>query len=205
MKVYTSTSPAPNPRALAIILKIKGIEPEWIEIDMLKGDNRAPAYKAINPAGQLPCLITDSGFAIAEVSAIAEYLDEIKPDPSLGGNTAEERAETRMRVRQMDYWIIAPFMNGFRHGAGKDFFAGRIPIHEGLSEPSFAMAEGGMAWLDKQMAGKTFMCGERLSYADPIFFGMMEFGAALKMGVSPTHKNLTAYMERLASHESFGQ
>lgn len=121
MKIYTTKKPAPNPRALEIIVQMKGIEPEWVKIDLIGGENRQAEFKKINPAGQLPCLVTDSGTTIAEVAAIAEYLDEIKPDPALGGNSAEERAETRMRVRQMDYWIIAPFMNGFRHGMGKEF------------------------------------------------------------------------------------
>lgn len=206
MKLYTSAKPAPNPRALEIIFKLKGMQPdETIKIDMLKGDNRSAENKAMNPAGQLPFIVTDNGTTIAEVAAIAEYLDELKPDPALGGATAEERAETRMRVRQMDYWIIAPFMNGFRHGPGAEFFAPRIPIHKGLSEPSFAMAQGGMGWLDKQMAGKQYMCGDRLSYADPIFFGIMEFGASVKAGIDPAFKNLTSYMERLTAHESFGQ
>ncbi len=203
MKVYTSKSNAPNPRALKIILTLKGLEPETIKIDLLGGENRGAEFKKINPAAQLPCLVTDSGAVIAEVAAIAEYLDEIQPDPTLSGHTAEERAETRMKVRQMDYWIIGPMMASFRHSIGKDFFAERINIHEDLAVPSAAMAQDGLGWLNKQMAGKKYLCGDRLTYGDAIFFASMEFAEQVGQKMNPDHKNLISYMGTLGAHEVF--
>ena len=85
----------------------------------------ADDYLRINPAGQLPCLVTDEGITIAELSAIAEYLDEIKPDPDRRNNT--ERAVTRMRMRQCDYLIFAPMVLGYRHGEGRKFSDPALP------------------------------------------------------------------------------
>ena len=73
---------------------------------------------SINPAGQLPCLQTDDGQIIAEVTAICEYLDEIGSGPSLIGATAEERAITRMWTRRVDLNICEPLLNGFRYSEG---------------------------------------------------------------------------------------
>ena len=107
MKLYTSPI-GPSPHIARILFALKDIDPQIVEVDMLGLENRQDDYLRINPAGQLPCLVTDDGVTIAELSAIAEYLDEIKPDPVLTGETAAERGMTRMRMRQCDFLIFAP-------------------------------------------------------------------------------------------------
>jgi len=47
---------------------------ERIPIDLAQGENQAPAYLAVNPAGYLPALITPEGEAIHEAAAIVLYL-----------------------------------------------------------------------------------------------------------------------------------
>ena len=107
MKLYTSPI-GPSPRSAKILFSLKDIMPEIIEVDILRAENRQTEFLSINPAGQLPFVVTEEGITIAELSAIAEYLDEIKPDPSLSGLTATDRAVTRMRMRQCDFLIFAP-------------------------------------------------------------------------------------------------
>ena len=106
IKLYTAER-APNPRALEIIIAMKQIEVETITIDLIGGENRGDEFGKTNSAGQLPCIELEDGQVIAEVAAIAEYLEELKPDPVLVGNNAAERAHTRMRMRQCDYLILA--------------------------------------------------------------------------------------------------
>src|SRR3954467_8131253 len=52
-----------------------GVSYEYIELDRKKGDNRAPAYLAINPTGKVPGLV-DGGQGLFESVAILLHLAE---------------------------------------------------------------------------------------------------------------------------------
>ncbi len=203
MKLYTADR-APNPRAAENIIALKGIEVEKITIDLNGGENRGDAYMRRNPAGQLPALETDDGEIIAEVAAIAEYLEEIKPDPVLVGVTATERAQTRMRMRQVDYLVLAPMMMGFRNSEGAAFFETRMRIQPDIGAQMKLVAGDGVAWLDAQMQGCDFICGDRLTYVDCIFYPLAGFISKVSQPFDPDLKNLTAYMQRLSEHEIIG-
>jgi len=204
MKIYTSAI-GPNPAALRNVLELKNMDIPVEEIDLIGGENRGEAFLKINPAGQLPCLETDSGAVIAEVAAIAEYLEELQPDPNLCGASAEERAITRMRMRQIDYLVVSPMMAGYRHSEGKDFFAGRMRIDEVYGPPSKLIAADGLAWLDKQIDGQIYLCGDKLTYVDAISFPVIGFLAKVSQPLDPALVNLNAYMARMSEHEVIGK
>ena len=65
------------------------IEKEW---------ERRPAFLALNPAGEVPVLVMDGGKAYSGVMAIAEFLEEIVPEPPLLIGDADERYEIRRLV-----------------------------------------------------------------------------------------------------------
>ena len=203
MKLYTDGR-SPNPRAAENVIAVKGIEVEKVMVDLMGGENRAEAYVKRNPAGQLPALETEEGQIIAEVSAIAEYLEELKPDPVLVGRTATERAHTRMRMRQCDYLILAPMMTGFRNSEGAAFFENRMRIQPEIGAPTKLVAGDGVAWLDTQMNGHDFICGAHLTYVDCIFYPLVSFVAKVSQPIDPGLKNITAYMKRCAAHEVLG-
>lgn len=203
IKFYTAKN-APNPRALENIIAIKQIEVETVTIDLIGGENRGDGFVKTNPAGQLPCIELEDGQVIAEVAAIAEYLEELKPDPVLAGHDAAERAHTRMRMRQCDYLIIAPGMAGFRNAEGADFFRPRMRIDETIGTPMKANTADGLRWLDGEMAGQDFICGDELRYVDCIFYPIVSFLSKVGQPLDDDLKNLNAYMQRLAEHEIIG-
>ena len=203
IKFYTAQR-APNPRAVENILAIKQLEVETITIDLMGGENRGDAFGKINPAGQLPCIELEDGSVIAEVAAIAEYVEEVKPDPVLVGINAAERAHTRMRMRQVDYLILAPMMTGYRHSEGADFFKARMRITPEIGAHMKLIAADGLAWLDAQMQGQDFICGDKLRYVDCAFYPLVNFLAKVSQPLDENLKNLTAYMQRLLEHEVIG-
>ncbi|TVR07229.1 MAG: maleylacetoacetate isomerase [Salinarimonadaceae bacterium] len=77
-----------------IALALKGIACERTYVNLLKGEQTAPAYRALNPQGRVPLLETD-GFAIAQSPAILEYLEETHPEPPLLPGDAKSRAAIR--------------------------------------------------------------------------------------------------------------
>ncbi len=165
MRLYDSLGP--NPQVVRTFAAEKGIRLETVPIDIMGGENRGEAFRAINPMGQMPALELDSGAVITEVTAICELLEELHPHPALVGNTPVERAETRMWVRRFDLAILEPFMLGFRATVARAFFSPRMPLLSGAAgaEMMAHWAER-LRFLDGLLAGRTFVCGERFSLAD---------------------------------------
>jgi glutathione S-transferase len=52
---------------------------DWIEVDILKGESRTPAFLALNPAGQVPAVILEDGRPLAQSNAIILHLAEDSP------------------------------------------------------------------------------------------------------------------------------
>ena len=64
-----------------------------------------PGFRARFPIGRIPVLEVD-GVAIAESEVIAEYLEEIYPEPSMLGATPLETAHIRTVARVGDIYIM---------------------------------------------------------------------------------------------------
>jgi maleylacetoacetate isomerase/maleylpyruvate isomerase len=77
-----------------IALNVKGLPYESIPINLLKGDQSAPAYASVNPQGRVPSLETD-GAVLVQSPAILEYLDETHPEPPLLPSDPVARARVR--------------------------------------------------------------------------------------------------------------
>ena len=56
------------------VLEEGGLEYELREVDIVKGEHRTAEFRAINPAGLIPVLITPEGEALYEVAALMIYL-----------------------------------------------------------------------------------------------------------------------------------
>ena len=200
MKFYNSIGP--NPRVVKMFMPEKGIELPYVEVDLMQGENRKEPFLAKNPAGQLPVLELDDGSCLAEITAICEYLDEKFPGGSLIGTTPEERAETRMWTRRVDLNVCEPIANGFRYSEGLQLFQNRMRCLPDAAAGLKAIAQDKLAWIDKLLEGKEFLAGKRMTLADILLFGFVEFGAAVGQPINPEHKNVVAWFERIKARPS---
>ncbi len=78
-----------------IALNLKGLRAEHLPHHLRKGEQRDPAYLALNPQGLVPTLQDDSGEIITQSLAIIEWLDETHPEPPLLPNDPLRRAKVR--------------------------------------------------------------------------------------------------------------
>ena len=195
-------SVGPNPRVVRMFMAERGIELPKTTIDLRGGENRQPAYLAKNPAGQMPCLELDDGSVVAEITVICEYLDEVTPGASLIGSTPQERAETRMWTRRTDLNIAEPMTNGFRFSQGLKLFQNRMRCIPEAADALKATAQDKIGWLNGQMEGKRFVCGDRFTLADIHLFCFLDFGAQAGQPINPEFRNIVAHHAMMKARPS---
>jgi len=200
MKLFNSMGP--NPHVVRMFIAEMGIDIETIEIDLMGGENRQDAYLKKNPSGQLPALQLDDGSFLAEITVICEYLDELNGHTNLIGINPQERAETKMWTRRIDLQIIEPLTNGFRYAEGYDLFKDRLHLIPDAADDLKAIAQERLAWLDKQLEGKEFICGERFSLADIMFYCFLHFGSTVGQSINPDNTNIVSLYEKIGMRES---
>lgn len=202
MLLYDSVGP--NPRVVRMFMAERGNAAIPVEtVDIRAGANRQAEYLTRNPSGQCPALALDDGLVLAEITAICEYLDEIGPmGKTLIGSTAEERAETRMWVRRIDLNIVEPMGAGFRFSEGLKMFQNRIHCIPQAADDLKAIAQEKLTWLDGLMAGRTFVCGDRVTLADVLLFCFVDFGTMVKQPLNPANTNIAAWYTRMKERPS---
>ena len=201
MKFYTSAGP--NPRVVKLFMAEKGITLPEVEIDLRGGENRREPYASqVNPAGQTPALELDDGSFVTEITAICEYLDERFPENSLLGDTAGDRAKTRMWTRRVDLKFCEPMANGFRFAEGLPLFEPRMRCLPDAAPGLKAIAQDGLAWLDEQLGERPFLAGNKLTLADVLLFAFVEFGNAIGQPLSAEYANINRWFAAMQARPS---
>lgn len=201
MKLYDSIGP--NPRVVRMAMAEKGLTIDTVTIDLMGAENRQPAYLAKVATGGLPGLELDNGQCLAEITVIVDYLEELHPTPPVLGATPEERAETRMWTRRIDLHIVEPMTNAFRAVEGRQLFASRMSLLsvEAAAELK-ALAQEKLLWLDQQLAGRTWVCGDRYTLADILLLAFVEFGASVGQPLPAAATWLPEWHARAAARPS---
>ena len=201
MKLYNSVGP--NPHVVRMYAAECGVALELEAVDLMAGANRQAPYLALNPSGQMPCLEMSNGEILAEITAICEYLDEQADGVTLLGDSAEARANSRMRARRVDLNICEPLTSGFRYSEGLPLFKDRMITIPEAADGLKQIAREKTAWLNDLMNdGRTFIAGEQISLADVLLYCFFAFAGTVGQ---PYDQNLTyihAWYERMAARPS---
>ena len=131
-----------------------------------------------------------------------EYLDEINGYSDLIGRTPEDRAETKMWVRRIDLQIIEPLTNGFRYSEGYELFKDRLHLIPQAADDLKSIAQERLEWLDEQLEGKQYVCGNRFTLADIMLYCFLNFGSTVGQTINENNKNVATLYEKLNSLES---
>ena len=78
-----------------IALNLKGLSAEHLSYHLRRGEQRTPAYLALNPQGLVPTVQGDGGIVLTQSLAIIEWLDETHPAPPLLPKDPLRRAQVR--------------------------------------------------------------------------------------------------------------
>jgi glutathione S-transferase len=195
-------SPGPNPRIVRMFLLEKGITIPFQEIDILEGQNRQNTYLDLNPAGQLPSLILDNGTCISETVVICEYLEEIFPDVPLIGSTVSEKALNRMWLRRIEQNITENLYNSFRYSVGLELFRNRVYCIPEAAQGLAAIVQERLAWLDRLMHRKIYICGDDFTLADIVLFCALDFGEGVGQQINNALININSWFSRMYTRDS---
>ncbi len=164
MKLYGAPNPAPNPRRVRIFLAEKGIDLPETPVSLMRREHKSPEHRARNSLGQVPVLELDDGTMISETVAICRYFEETFPDPPLFGTGAVERALVEMWVRRVEFVVMTPVHNFWRHAHPRT--AALLTQFKAFGESNRAIHAEALAWLDGELASRTFLAGEAFTIAD---------------------------------------
>lgn len=141
-----------------IALNLKRVAYEQVPVNLLAGDQRGDAYRALNPQGLVPALETE-GVVLTQSPAILEWLEERYPDPPLLPTSANDRAKVRSMAAVIgcDTQPLGNLrvLNALRSGFAADDAAVALWttrwIGDGFAalEPSIARHGDGFTWGDR--------------------------------------------------------
>tara|TARA_B100001167_G_C16694167_1_gene268517 strand:+ start:205 stop:816 length:612 start_codon:yes stop_codon:yes gene_type:complete len=200
MKLFDGLGP--NPQVVRMFLAELGMEIETVKVDIMAGENREEGHLNRNPMGQLPTLELDDGSYLAEITAICEYLDDLRGGTELIGTNPEERAVTRMWTRRISLNICEAMTTAFRGAEGHQFFKDRLRTFPESADEFKAQARENLSLLDVQVGGKEFICGENFTLADIMLFCFLNFGSTVGQEINPESKNILRWFEKVGKRSS---
>ena len=96
--------PGANSLKVLIAFKEKGVEFTSHYINLHKFEQHSPAFKKVNPNGQVPAL-AHNGKVITESTVINEYLDDVVPEKPLRPSDPYWRARMRIWTKFVDEYM----------------------------------------------------------------------------------------------------
>jgi maleylpyruvate isomerase len=93
MKLYSFFRSGTSHR-LRIALRLKGLDAQYLPVDLRTEQHLKADFKAVNPQGLVPALVHDDKVMI-QSPAIIEWLEERYPEPALLPVDADDRARVR--------------------------------------------------------------------------------------------------------------
>jgi len=200
MILYGAPMPAPNPRRVRIFLAEKGVDLPETTVNMMKREHKSSEFRAKNSMGQLPALELDDGTCISETVAICRYFEETNPEPPLFGRTAVEKALVDQWIRRVEFAVMMPVGNFWRHA--HPYTAALLNQFKEFGESNKETYVGAQKYLDRELEGREFLVGDSYTMADICLLSTVDFAEWIGLPVEDQFKNLTAWRERVKARPS---
>lgn len=200
MILYGAPMPAPNPRRVRMFLVEKGIDLPETKVDMMKREHKSPEFRAKNSMGQLPTLELDDGTAISETVSICRYFEETNPTPPLFGKTAVEKALVDQWIRRVEFAVMMPVGNFWRHAHPRT--AALLTQYKDFGESNKETYKGAQKYLNRELEGREFLVGDSLTMADICLLSTVDFAEWIGLPVEDEFENLVAWRARMKARPS---
>ena len=145
-------------------------------------------YYTINPKGYVPLLELDDGTRLSEGPAIVQYVADQVPAKQLA-----PAAGTMARYRLQE-WLT--FTGTELHKAYGPLF--NPNSSDEIKNAAKSRINGRLAYVNDQLAGKSYLLGEQFSVADSYLYVVVNWSPRVGVDLSP-YPHLQAFMTRMSA------
>ncbi|MEQ1496083.1 MAG: glutathione S-transferase family protein [Novosphingobium sp.] len=208
MITFYDCTPAPSPRRARIVLAEKGIAHQVKIVDLSKGEQLTPEFRAINPSCTVPVLVLDDGAVLADNAGIAAWAEGFQPEPPLLGQTPLEKAAVaswNSRIESECFMAIAEVLRNTARGMKDRALPGphnyaQIPE---LAERGRARLPHFLERFEEHMTGRDWVATSSFTLADITAGVALDFAGWVKVDVDAGRPGIAAWRARLAERPSF--
>ncbi len=193
---------SPFSRKVRLVLAEKRLP---FELKIEKIWERRPAYLDFNPAGTVPTLLEENGFAIPDSAVICEYLEEAYPDIPLLGRSLAERVE----VRRLTAWFDGKFNAEVTRNLYGEKVLKRLTGRGNPDAQAMRLGFAGLrhhlqyiGWLAET---RKWLAGSAISLADlaaAAHLSTLDFGGDIDWSISPPARDWYAKVKSRPSFRS---
>ena len=126
-----------------IAFNLKGVDYTFKSVHLKHGEQHSEAFKALNPQGLLPALVTDEGDVLIQSLAILEWLEETHPEPAMLSADPVTRAQERGFAQ-----VIACEIHPLQNLRVLKYLTGELGLDEGQKD----------AWLQRWLRDGLVTC-----------------------------------------------
>jgi glutathione S-transferase len=187
MKLYYS--PGACSMAPHIVANEAGIALELVKVDIpnkktADGDD----FWLVNAKGYVPALRLDDDSVLTEVAVICQYLADQKPESGLAA-----KAGTMARYREME---ALNFVSSEVHKQLGAMFNPKMTPE--MKEVQMGVVERRLNPLEKSLADKPYMMGDKFTAADAYLFNVLNWANPLKIDLGKW-PHIQAFMGRVGA------
>ncbi|GAB5591666.1 Glutathione S-transferase 5 [Umbelopsis nana] len=188
---------------VVMALKEKSIPFDFININVLKGEQKTPENIARHPFGKIPILEDESGFRIFESLAICRYIDNLEPNK--GARLIPADIKTAALVEQ---WVSSSVYNFYPPAQGIITERAIKPVAGRPTDEAAAVEHRKklipvLDIYDKQLAGHDFFVGNEFTLADLSHLPYFNVINRVEGNLIKERPNLAAWFERCTSKSTW--
>ncbi|KAI8821263.1 glutathione transferase [Fimicolochytrium jonesii] len=177
-------------------LKAKNLNFEFININVLKREQKLPEHIARHPFGKIPVLEDETGFMIFESLAIVRYLDA--EYPTIGTKLVPTDPK---KAAVVDQWTYQSSFNFYPHIQGVIVETAikpvaKLPTDEAKLAASRALLEPTLDIYERHFATRTFFANDEFSLADVAHLPYFNVINRTQPDLIKTRPNVAAWFKR---------
>ena len=169
---------------LIVLLEEIGADYELITIQVSKGEQHNPEFRAINPKGKVPALVREDGSVLTEFPAIAMWQANLLPP----GLEAEIRA-----MELMEFVVSTAHMRGGTLAMLPGKFSQNDAAQKDIAEHGRKIIHDALDFLAERLGDKDFFLGT-FSIVDATVFYLLQWKDRAGLDIPPT---LEAFQNRM--------
>lgn len=179
-----------------------GVEFELVLFDLARGEQKSPAYLAVNPHGVVPTLVVD-GTALYEALAILQWLgDRYGVERGLWPAAGSPQRLAALSWTTWAYVSYGALINVLNFSQSPRVDASLH--HPPLAAAALSRLDAALGRLDAQLAKAPYLLGDDYSLADLVVASVVTYSTYCGVDAS-RHANVQRWLQDFAARPSYRQ